>query len=234
MVQNKSDHPYEGYLERAIKHHSFVDKTEEEKEDILNTFYKFTILRNPAVRLVSAYLSKIRAQPMLGLETSVPERNWLKINIYQTLHPELFHAWTADGAKAPIYIEFRDFVKFFILTGGIKRDEHFQTFFELCSPCQVKYSYYGNFNRYMKEVAVFNERIQGNWSHLLYKEFRKEGGTYDLAKRYYSLLSHHEKTEVVKILAVDLLFYYALFPEEKDSHKDIMGIDYDIPQMKSV
>ncbi len=229
MLANKSAHPSEGLLERAINNNSFKAKTAEEKTYILQNYYKFIIYRHPAERLVSAYLSKIISQPMLGLNLSIPERNWLKSDMYQAIHPKEFKVWKEDGARVPITITFSDFIQYWILTGGIRGDEHFKTTFELCTPCQVKYSYYGNFNTFDREVSVFNERIGGNLSHLLNAEHQNDLKS-SINNMYYSQLSRQQKIRIINLLTVDLLFYYTIFPAEKGSHKSIMGINYELPE----
>ena len=183
-------------------------------------------------RLVSAYVSKIQAYPMIGLELSEPERNWLKMEIYKATHPEEFNAWKEGGANISIPISFPDFIEYWIQTGGIRKDEHFTTIFELCSPCKMRYSYYGNFNSFNKEVRLFSERIGGNLSHLLEAEHQNTGPTLNTAPKFYRELTRHQKEKIVDILATDLLFYYSLFPMEIDSHKNIMRIDYDLIEMQ--
>jgi hypothetical protein len=219
-------------LEHGIKEHSFKSKTEAEKEDVIQNYRKFLMYRNPVERLVSAYLSKIRAHPMIGLQDNEPERNWLKLNIYQARYPGKFMDWVKQGAKTPVTINFSDFIDFWIQDEGIRYDEHFTSIFELCSPCQVRYSYHGNFNTFNRDVRVFNEWISGNLTHLLDAEHQEKGPTSDIAPQLYRKLKHHQKIKIIDILATDLYFYYTLFPTEIDSHKTIMGVDYDLPDMK--
>ena len=203
-------------------------KNEHEKQEIIKNYYKFIMYRNPVERLVSGYLSKVRGYPLIGLQPSLPERNWLRHDIYKRTHPSEYKRWVGSGANVSITISFPDFVKHWIATGGLKIDEHFETIYDLCSPCQVRYSYYGNFNSFEKEVGVFNDRIHGNMDQLLYAEKRSDGPTFSSTPKYYSQITNQQKKKIIEILSTDLLFYYTLFPAEKDSHKAIMGVDYDI------
>lgn len=232
VLTNKSVHPSEWLIEDGIEKHSFKTKNESEKEHIIQNYYKFMMYRNPVERLVSAYMSKILSHPLIGLEESQPERNWLKLEIYQTTHPGLFLDWVQQGANTPVTISFVDFINYYIETGGIRRDEHFVTVFELCSPCRVRYSYYGNFNTFGRDVGVFSERIGGNSSLLLDAEHQDSGPTSNIAPKFYKLLSHQQKTKIIDILATDLYLYYSLFPAEIGSHKTIMGVDYELPEMQ--
>lgn len=232
ILTDKSKHPNEFLLEQAIRHHSFLARNGTEKQHIIQNYYKFIMYRNPVERLVSAYMSKIRAYPMIGLKDSQPERNWLRLNMYQFVYPGKFMAWVKRGSDVPITIDFPDFIKYWIATEGIRTDEHFKTIFELCSPCQIRYSYYGNFNMFEREVGVFSKRIQGNSSHLMNAEHQNVGPTSSIAPTYYRQLTYEQKTKIVDLLATELYFYYALFPTEIGSYKDIMGVDYEIPEME--
>ena len=231
ILHYNSSHPDEALLEKAIKQHSFVAKTEAEKKHIIQSYYKFMIYRNPVERLFSAYMSKIRAHPIVGLQDTEPERNWLRLEIFQAVQPGEFLAWVKDGARMPVILSFYDFIQYWIQSPGNRIDEHFTTIFELCSPCKVRYSYYGNFNTFSREVHLFSEKIGGDLSHLLQPDHQNEVPTSKLAVKFYKQLTRSQKRKVIEILAPDLYFYYTLFPAEVNSHKKIMGVNYDIPEM---
>ena len=232
MNKDKPELSSESIFEKAIKKYSFKAKNETEKEEIIQDYYKFVMYRNPLERLFSGFMSKIQAYPLFGLESSKPaERNWLRLAVYKATHPVEFEAWKKDGGKIPILISWSDFIDYWILTGGIRRDEHFRTIFELCSPCKVRYSYYGNFNSFDRDVGVFSERIHGNMSPLLGAKHRDVGPSSELAPIYYKHLSLQQKKSIIDILATELHFYYSLFPDEANSHKEILGVDIDLPEM---
>lgn len=227
-VENKTRPPEESYLEKAIGKYSFKAKNETEKAFILQHYRKFMMYRNPVERLISGFLSKIDRLPLIGLKASKPERNWLRLAIYRYTHPEEFKLWKASGANVPIQIGFPDFIRYWIKTKGIPTDEHFRQIYRLCTPCENRYTYYGNFNNFKDEVVVFNEMIRGNISDLLEVTEEKQGRVANTALKFYSQISFYEKIAIINILAWDLGFYYTLFPAEKDSHKAIMGMDYDV------
>ena len=229
VVRDKSKHPNEGLLVKAINKHSLLARSKKEKENVIKNYFKFVMYRNPVERLVSGYLSKIHGHPMIGLKLSQPERNWMRLNTYKLVHPVKFKEWKERGANESITISFPDFIQYWIKTGGLKRDYHFRTIFDLCTPCEIRYSYYGNFNTYAKDVGVLNDRIHGNMSYLLNPSARSMGPTISVAPKFYSEITDEQKKRIINILATDLQFYYTLFPAERDSHKAIMGVDYDIP-----
>ena len=205
---------------------SFTGKSPEMKSNITKTYYKFLMYRNPAERLVSAYLDKIASGPMVSV--SKVQWNSDRKLIYQRVHPIKYQEWQRSGARVPINITFTDFVEAMIITGGLK-NEHYQTTFDLCSPCKIRYSYYGNFKFFNRDVGVFNDRIHGNRSNIRTAYSRVASS---IAPDYYSQITDQQKMRLVNLLARDFVFYYTVFPEERDSHKTIMGTDYDIPMQE--
>ena len=230
-VVHDNKRPSVNLLERAVHEHSFMAKNRKEKDNVIKNYFKFVMYRNPVERLVSGYLSKIYDHPMIGLKSDQPERNWIKLKTYDLVHPIEFKKWKERGANESITISFPDFIQFWIKTGGITVDEHFMTTFDLCTPCKIRYSYYGNFNTYAKDVGVLNDRIHGNMSYLLNPSARSMGPTISVAPKFYSKITDEQKKRIINILATDLHFYYTLFPAERGSHKAIMGVDYDIPPL---
>ena len=230
VVQDKSKRPDNDMILQALRKHSFIGKNKTEKGNVIKNYFKFVMYRNPVERLVSGYLSKIYDHPMIGLKSTKPERNWIRLETYELVHPVKFKEWKEKGANESITISFPDFIQYWIKTGGIKIDEHFRTTFDLCAPCKIRYNYYGNFNTYAKDAGVLIDRIHGNMSYLLDPGKRNSNS---IAPNFYSEITDMQKKEIINILAIDLQFYYTLFPAERDSHKAIMGVDYDIPSLKS-
>ena len=188
--------------------------------------------RNPVERLFSGYRSKVMRFPLHGLKRS-SRFNWLRMEIYKYKHPKLYAEWYAKGGTRPVNISFTDFVDYYLNKKTLNTDEHFQTIYDLCQPCHVRYSYYGNFKTFDTDVEALMEHIRSDSSLLRQGYYQGEGETTDLAPQYYSLLPNEQKIRIINKLALDLNFYYTLFPSERDSHKVIMGIDYDVPLSSS-
>ena len=186
--------------------------------------------RNPVERLFSAYRAKVMRFPLQGLKR-MSRFNWLRMDIYKYKHPELYREWYLEKGRRPVNISFTDFVDFYLDKKALRFNEHFRTIYDLCQPCHVRYNYYGNFKTFTTDVEALIEHIGTN-SSLLRQGYYQEGSeTSDLAPQYYSLLPNNKKIGIIKKLALDLSFYYTLFPSERDSHKVIMGIDYDVPSV---
>ena len=182
--------------------------------------------RNPVNRVVSGYLSKINKYPLIGLEPDEPERNWLRLAIFQSTQPKRFRLWQPED---PIHIEFPDYVEYWIRTEGIHSDEHFQTSINLCSPCMVKYDYYGKFEDFANESLIFANVWHTDPDYTFRPPVEKLEQKATAPIEYYSQISKRQKIAILKILALDLALYYSLFPEERGSHKTIMGLDADVP-----
>ena len=225
IIDLAEDDKLNDIIKKETPLHSLIGRSKEEKSNITKTYYKFIMYRNPAERLVSAYLDKIASTPMVSHTKNIWNR--LKVQIYKHVHPRKFQEWKNVTNPVPINITFIDFVITYIeATGRMKKNEHFRTTFDLCSPCQIRYSYHGNFKFFDRDVDVFNDRIHGSRSNVR-PAYNKSSSS--VAPDYYRQITDQQKKDLINMLARDFLFYYTLFPAEQDSHKAIMGIDYDIP-----
>ena len=161
----------------------------------------------------------------------MPHYNWLRRRIFAYTHPLDYKSWILHRGQAMVNISFADFIDYW-LTYDLSSDEHFRTIFSLCEPCRVHYHYYGNFKMFDKDARVFLNRIGGNAELLRsgYYEDVSSIATNQLLNHYYEQLNLYQKLAVIRKLSMELDFYYNVFPTEMDSHKQILGIDYDIPR----
>ena len=103
--------------------------------------------------------------------------------------------------------------------------------FDVCKPCKIRYDYYGNFKDFNRDAEILLKHQGGNLTLLGQSYYEGSGKTTrDLAPDYYRQLSDHQKKQILEHLALDLTFYYTIFPEEKDSHKTIMNTNYEVPE----
>ncbi len=230
IPEQKDTHPSQGVLQGAVNKHCLKVKNETDRKMIIKSYYKFMMYRNPVERLVSGYRDKVEKVPLLGLDRSKPERNWINMDTFYYKHPKSYQAWKDKGANTKVNISFSDFIDYWIHTGGLKFDDHFMSTINLCNPCLMRYDYYGEFNSFKEGATVLMNRIGANSSLLMDYHWSVDSGKMShLVMKYYIKLSSEQKTRIVDILAQDLCFYYTIFPKEKDKHKLIMDIDYDIP-----
>ena len=223
------DNVNQNSLEKAIRKYSFAEMKISTKKYIVQNYYKFIMYRNPIERLFSAYRSKVQRYPLVGLMVDRPHYKWLRMRIYAHKHPKLFHQWKVNSGREAVDITFSDFIDYWLQKSTLKLDEHFQSIYELCRPCQIRYNYYGNFNDFDRDAEVLIKHT-GSSSKLLRGGYYREGDkTSDLAPEYYRSLSSRQKKLVINKLALDLSFYYSIFPTERDSHKSIMDTNHNVP-----
>lgn len=219
-------------LEDVMVRASFMQMTPEDRIHAINTYFKFVMYRNPLERMVSVYRSKLSRWPLLGLKRDIPHFNWVRRHIYKYSHPEEYKQWEYDRGVVPKNVSFEDFV-LYLMTDPmeLRVDEHFASTFELCSPCGVKYDYYGNFNTFEEDAAILMKKIHASPSHLRHSYYLSNDTTQVVMGQYFNQLSTDLKRKVLNFFAKELHFYYRLFPEEAGSHKDILGLEDDLPPL---
>ena len=206
----------------------------------LQDYFKFVLVRNPLERLFSAYRDKIIRVSLSTLADDEPLFNDLRKSIFQHNHPLEYEQW-AEHVKTHGSLEvsltlrtFGDVINYFTAEprkNHIHYNEHFQPVLELCQPCLVRYDYYGNFNSYSDDAEILMEKVHAP-KHLLHRGYYSnssgKAATTDIYHSYYKELSLVQKKSVLRVLSAELDFYYHLFPEELDCHKEIMDIQDDI------
>ena len=131
----------------------------------LETYYKFLFVREPLERLLSAYQDKFAIDVGRWRETSRRI-----VTNYRRYHP-----------NADAKVTFDKFITFLI--DDKDKDEHWQTFYNLCHPCHIKYDFIGHFESLQEEadyvlrnasianVTSFPRTISHNTSALLRDRF---------------------------------------------------------------
>ena len=219
-------------LQELVTNNSLGSFPKQERNNAITTYFKFVMYRDPLERLASAYRSKVQHYPLIGLNQSTPHYNWFRAKIYQHVNPQGYQQWMQDGSQEPINLSFRDFVEFWLTTDDYRsnKDPHFVSFFQLCEPCRVRYSYYGDFDNFQEETNIL-VRQMGTTSHLLREGYRTatNQSKFDITRSLYDELEPRQKAGVLEKLSKDIDFYYHLFPEKIDSHKRILDMDIELP-----
>ena len=220
-------------LDRAMNKHSFRSKDNHSKMAIMKSYFKFTMFRNPLERLASGYRSKIERFELVGTNDGKPPYNWLRKAIFKHTHPQLYSKWAKNRGNTSVSIKFCDFVDFWLVSQrpDFKFDEHFMLITDICQPCRVRFDFYGNFNRFERDVQVLVSKIGANSTDLRSGYYSEDTSTEERMQQYYSTLSEAQKRQVLKKMALELEFYYTIFPEENDRHKAILRIPDNLPQV---
>ena len=202
------------------------------REDLRSLdYFKYVMVRNPLERLVSAYRSKIERYNLTGVLKDTPHYNWARREIFKHLHPVQYRLWAKEGMSRPVKISFGDFITYWLQPDLIefKYDDHFMSFLHICQPCRTRFDFYGNFRHFARDAQVLIDKVGGSYSDLRQGYYSDDTlSTDERMKLYYSTLSQSQKTDVIRKMALELEFHYTIFPGERDSHKQIFGVDFDL------
>ena len=203
----------------------------EEQDAEIKDYFKFIMFRHPLERLLSGYRSKMSIavrNEMTDEDDRYVEGDLLlyaKREIISHEYPNTYEKWIAAHESFPINITFSDFINYWMKSEKLSHNPHFNSVIRLCRPCLVRYDYYGNFKTFGNDSKLLMDRI-GASEEELRPQYPKPSD--ELVDKYYGQLSRSQKLKILKKLAPELRFYYMLFPPEKDTHKQILGIEADI------
>ena len=219
-------------LEGAQFTESFYNRNDHQRRHSFNHYFKYMMYRNPLNRLISGFRSKVARYPLVGLYDDKPHFNWLRKAVLMQRQSARYSKFLQNRGKESINITFPDFIDYWLDQPiEIKFDEHFRSILSICQPCRTRYSFYANFNNFDMDSRVLVEKIRAKPEYIRdgYYKNDKHSSTEMLAIKLYSELSVRQKLGVLDIAAQDLDLYYRLFPEEKNSHKNILGLDVELP-----
>lgn len=219
------------YLEPALKHASLmnVTLTQVQRLNILHTYYKFMMVRNPLERIVSGYRNKIEPPLNLKNQDSFPHKIKKEILMRFQLHEYLKWKLALKTAPYNISVSFQLFVHYLIHTPTEDLNEHFQASMDICHPCVVDYDFYGNFKNYSHDAQALIKKF-----HTDPRYYRDESlhsatdQTSHTLSHYYNQLTHREKVKLLTVLYDELAFYYTLYPSEQSTHVSLLGINIPI------
>ena len=205
----------------------------EQQSDVIRNYFKYVMFRHPLERLLSGYRSKMSTAVKKGIDlTDEDERDvegeyllGLKRELVAQVYPAEFKKWEAAHESYPLNITFSDFIDFWLTSKTLWKNVHFNFIANMCNPCLVRYDYYGNFKTFEKDSKLLMDKIGASEQELRpqYPEPSDQ-----LVHQYYGQLSEKQKVHVVEKLAPELRLYYTLFPPERDSHNEMLGIQVEV------
>ena len=215
-----------------LVHKTLLSKLENSQwNDIMSRYFKFVMFRHPLERLFRAYRNKM-SEAMTKHMKNASERDVRdeffiedKRSIISLSSPDEYNRWKVANESYPVKITFSDFIDYWLSSENLTLSARFNPIVRLCKPCLVRYDYYGNFKTFKGDTEMLMERIGVTDDH---PRTRIPGSFDSLMDEYYRELNERQKIRIVKKLAPELELYYMLFPPEKDSHKQILGIYVDI------
>ena len=222
------------YLEPAINKATFakVNMTDRQRLWRVRSYYKFTFVRNPLERLLSAYLDKIA--PQLRYTRNVmndktyPER--LREQIVAKFRNAEYKKWTLSKGSIELCVTFMEYIKWIINSNLAEINEHFAPLIANAQPCRMRYHFYGNFKLYDSEMGHLIKKLDANPKYFESVSYHESGNkTEDLVHQYYSQLPEDLRQQLFHKFYQELDFYYHLYPEDSLSHVHTLGVQEEIP-----
>lgn len=199
---------------------------------MLDTYWKFTFVRNPLERLVSAFRNKLSGP--LRTRSHEIQFEHIKQGILKKYDKSKFDVWLRRKDNSNVTITFTMFIKWVVSKPNKQLNDHFRPIYLLTKPCTVKYNFYGNFRDMTSDMHLIMEKLS------IPKELYRDHGYYEssqntttLLMQYYSALSMDLKRALFQDFKTELDFYYHLFPDERHSHVALLGVNEEVYQIES-
>lgn len=212
------------FLQPSIGKASLLNEnlSDEERLRRIRTYFKFTFIRHPLERLLSAYRDKISPPLQFTNQLSTPDI-YQRYILTKTRKEEL-EKWTASNGSYDISISFSEYIQWWVGADAKLIDEHYSPMLMNAQPCRVRYDFYGGFRLYVPDMTLVIKRLNGSANYFSSEGTHPAGQeTGDILINYYSQLSVELKIALYERIYKELDFYYHLFPKESDSHKHILG-----------
>jgi len=157
--------------------------TPEKQREMLNTYFKFTFVREPFERLLSAYKDKFLNPRQIDWE-------WFGIygrDILKTVRPN-----PSKRAKAELNdITFREFIEYVIKKSGDKvgLDWHWDNYLNICGMCAVDYDFLGHYETFDQDLLDFKKKARlspGDATAFNLKFSKNRSDTASSMLKYYS------------------------------------------------
>ena len=211
-----TERPHDEVLKNVNKLQHLLVTQQKERFD---TYFKFTFIRNPLERIVSAYRNKI-AIPIKH------EKHWpydVLNHIVETYNKDQYDKWKQTNfASTYLHPSFEEFVKYLIDSDLISLNEHFRPFMNLGHPCSVRYNYIGNFNNLPNEAFYILDFLGIPRNYYLNRAGHPKYNTSSLVADYYKRLPNSLKFGLVEKFSQELILYYFLFPADLEKDKEFL------------
>ncbi len=214
-----------GYMEPAIWKTSFLQHalSDMERKHIVKTYYKYTIVRHPLERMVSGYRGKIEPPLVHGRNISMDR---LQLPIVERFQADEYKQWQQSGFSFPMKTPFHVYARWVIETCDKYLNEHFGPVITNIYPCRIKYDFYGNFKQLVTDMRAIADKFHVPHEYIMEQGYHRPGEeTREHVQSYFSLLDEDMRRKVFQEFYQDLDFYYHLYPEERNSHCQMLSID---------
>lgn len=223
---NNSEMAYK-YLYPLYAAHTLANKTLTMASRLhrIANHYKMMIVRHPLDRLLSGYLSKM-VPHLPSTRGEFPFPLDVQREIIARYHQKNYDAWITSQLTQPL-ITFPEYIQYILDMDFLQLNPHFRPMTHICHPCLIRYDFYGNFKTIHSDGFVVAERLGARRTYFRDKPEHIDK-TRTKLKYYYSQLHRDVRMNLLQRWWSELDFYYHLYPEERNSHKDILGINVKI------
>jgi hypothetical protein len=211
----------------GLKKTSFLNPnlSDAQRIDKISNYWKFTIMRNPLERLLSGFRDKLES-PLNYSKVHSCTFHMMRYSIMQTYHPQKLRNWEASKGSSELRVDFQTYIRWIVDTPNKKLNEHFCPMVHLSQPCRVRYDFYGNFKDISTDVRMVLDKhhIPAKYYHDV-SIYKNANETATLLDKYYSTISKELKEALFKDFYIDLDYYYHLFPADRRSHMELLGVN---------
>ena len=202
-------------LEVGLKRSSFLSHSLNDTLRIskIQTYGKYTIVRHPLQRLLSAYLDKLSG-PLTRVNKPFNYFQQLKHTILREESPDMYSTWSAtNGMK--VSVSFVEYISWLIRQRLTTLNEHFTPQYYNSQPCRMHYDFYGNFDQFERDFSMILKKFYNDASLILDKlPARRDNNVAQKLDLYYSKLPRELKHLLFNKFLLEFDFYHHLYPLE--------------------
>ncbi len=174
-------------------------------------------MRNPLVRLLSAYINKIKIPihdeilPIFGNDKFhvTGLNSWMHRFGWNSVRP----------ANVPNFTQFLTYMTTYPIQ---TYNTHFRPSLDICFPCAIRYDFHANFKLFdqdVKSVLKYLDIPQAYIPHSPHPRYQ----TRDFLDIYYKPVPYEQKWKLFETFFLELEYYYHLYPEEMNMHRKLMS-----------
>ena len=190
----------------------------------MKNYRKYTIVRHPLERLLSAYIDKLSG-PILKVIVPYNYFEHLKheiIKMYNTIdYQQLNHS----NQKTLIEVSFPQFVHWISDKDLDSINEHFMPQYHNCQPCRMNYHFYGSFNNFQFDSTQILRQFAKDFPSYPQENYARQGkSTSQKMFFYYSRLPTYLKHLLYQKFILEFDFYHYLYPLEQSLTQQLLEL----------
>ncbi|CAH1800592.1 unnamed protein product [Owenia fusiformis] len=126
-----------------------------QRKTILTTYKKFLFIRDPLDRIRSAFNNKFTRAGM----SNEPELKAYGQRYGKRIIQRFRKNPDKQSSRTGLGVKFPEFIQYITSNGLYKADEHWNSIYNLCQPCHIRYDYIGNFYNVVEESKFVMDHI---------------------------------------------------------------------------